>query len=123
MSGFLMMISALDSPARGTRQRLRAGPFAPPPSLPPIGRCRIAWRWPLTSQPVVLLLVGQCAAAVVDVVDEGVLLWVPAIATASPASHERRRQGAGHDKSAHSRSSYGCHGYFSLSCGPGAGSR
>jgi hypothetical protein len=24
-----MMISALDGPARGTRQRLRAGPFAP----------------------------------------------------------------------------------------------
>ncbi len=84
MSGFLMMISALDGPARGTRQRLRAGPFAPPPSLPRIGRCRIAWRWPLTCQPVVLLLVGQCIAAVVDVVDEGVLLWVPAIATPAP---------------------------------------
>ena len=83
MSGFLMMISALDSPARGTRQRLRAGPFAPPPSLPRIGR-RIAWRWPLTCQPVVLLLVGQCVAAVVDVVDEGVLLCVPAIATPAP---------------------------------------
>jgi ribosomal protein L17 len=87
MSGFLMMISALDGPARGTRQRLRAGPFTPPPSLPRIGRCRIAWRWPLTCQPVVLLLVGQCVAAVVDVVEEGVLLWVPAIAT--PARQPR----------------------------------
>jgi len=58
-------------------------PTAQPPPDRPLPHSQ-AWRWPLTCQPVVLLLVGQCAAAVVDVVDEGVLLWVPAIATPAP---------------------------------------
>ena len=121
MSGFLMMISALDSPARGTRQRLRAGPFAPPPSLPRIGR-RIAWRWPLTCQPVVLLLVGQCVAAVVDVVDEGVLLCVPAIATPAPpatSADARAPVTINRRTLAPPTDAMGT----SPSCGPGVGSR